>query len=304
SLRSFSIIKTLGSGSFGSVFLCDWHSNLPHSAPPPSPTHIHDVARPGTHLVAVKKLKRKLDQGWDACHSLKELKALRALPPPHPCIIPLYDVFLSSETSELYFAFEAMEGNLYQFMKARKGKGRALGTCVLSCILGQLAAGLCHIHSSGYFHRDLKPENILFATPGLSDSQPEEGGTNDEVAIICKIADFDSAREISSTPPYTEHVSARWYRAPEVLLKQRDYSAPVDMWALGAIMAELINLKPLFPGSGEIDQINRIVKVLGDPEDYGVDERGRFLGGGPWDRGLELAGRVGFTFPKVGCVSI
>jgi meiosis induction protein kinase IME2/SME1 len=235
---------------------------------------------------------------------LNRPQALRALP-PHPCIIPLYDVFLSSETSELHFVFEAMEGNLYQFMKARKGKGRALGTCVLASVFEQLAAGLCHIHSSGYFHRDLKPENILFASPGfLDESQPERSGGNDEVAITCKIADFDSAREITSTPPYTEHVSARWYRAPEVLLKQRDYSAPVDMWALGAIMAELVNLKPLFPGSGEIDQINRIVKVLGDPEDYGVDERGRFWGGGPWDRGLELAGRVGFTFPKVSCATI
>jgi hypothetical protein len=75
--RSFSIIKTLGEGSFGSVFLCDWHSKLPHDAPPPSTSHLHDPASPQrarTHLVAVKKLKRKLDQGWDACQSLKELK--------------------------------------------------------------------------------------------------------------------------------------------------------------------------------------------------------------------------------------
>lgn len=296
--RSFSIIKNLGEGSFGSVFLCDWHSKLPHDAPPPSTTH---GPSPGTHLVAVKKLKRKLEQGWDACKSLKELKALCALS-PHPCIIPLYDVFLSTESSELHFVFEAMEGNLYQFMKARKG--RALDICVLSSVFEQLSGGLNHIHSSGYFHRDMKPENILFATPELHPEGLGSGQNDVNAVVICKIADFDCTREITSTPPYTEHVSARWYRAPEVLLKQRDYSAPVDMWALGTIMAELVNLKPIFPGSGEIDQINRIINVLGDPADRGVDARGRVLGGGPWVLGLELAGRLACRFPKVGFICV
>ncbi|KAG2034707.1 kinase-like domain-containing protein [Suillus americanus] len=297
SQRSFIVIKNIGEGSFGSVFLCDWHGKLPREVPPPSAIQINGVARPelaGMRLVAVKKLKRRLEHGWDECQYLKELKALCALT-PHPCIIPLYDVFLSSETSELYFVFEAMEGDLYRFMKARKG--RPLATGLLSCIFQQIATGLHHIHSSGYFHRDMKPENILVATSGLLQSQPD-GGEQKDVAVICKIADFDSAREISSAPPYTEYVSARWYRAPEVLLKQRDYSTPVDMWALGAIMAELVNLRPIFPGSGEVDQIHRIIKVLGDPADYGVDEHGRSYGGGPWALGLELARRLAFKFPQ------
>lgn len=292
--RSFTVIKNIGEGSFGSVFLCDWHGELPYEVPP-STTNINGVARPewtGMHLVAVKKLKRRLQHGWDECQYLKEFKALHALT-PHPCVISLYDVFLSSETSELYFVFEAMEGNLYRFMRARKGRPLAAG--LLSCIVRQIAAGLHHIHSSGYFHRDMKPENILVATSGFLQSQPDE---QKDVAIICKIADFDSAREISSTPPYTEYVSGRWYRAPEVLLKQRDYSTPVDMWALGAIMAELINLRPIFPGTGEIDQIHRIIKVLGDPADYGVDKHGRSYGGGLWPLGLELAKRLAFNFPR------
>ncbi|KAG1880209.1 kinase-like protein [Suillus subluteus] len=297
SQRSFIVIKNIGEGSFGSVYLCDWHGKLPCKVPPPAAIHINGVARPewaGMRLVAVKKLKRRLEHGWDECQYLKELKALRALT-PHPCVVPLYDVFLSSETSELYFVFEAMERDLYRFMRARKG--RSLATGLLSCIFQQIAAGLHHIHSSGYFHRDMKPENILVATSGLLQSQPD-GGEQEDVAVICKIADFDSAREISSAPPYTEYVSARWYRAPEVLLKQRDYSTPVDMWALGVIMAELVNLRPIFPGTGEVDQIHRIIKVLGDPADYGVDEHGRSYGGGPWPLGLELARRLAFKFPQ------
>ena len=56
-------------------------------------------------------------------------------------------------------------------------------------------------------------------------------------------------------PPYTDYVSTRWYRAPEVLLRSTNYNAPIDLWAIGAIMAEMYMLRPLFPGSSEIDQI-------------------------------------------------
>ncbi|KAG2140505.1 protein kinase [Suillus bovinus] len=294
SQRSFVVIKNIGEGSFGSVFLCDWHGKLPYEVPPSTTHKVNGVAKPewiGMRLVAVKKLKRRVEHGWDECQNLKELKALRALT-PHPCVVPLYDSFLSSETSELYLVFEAMEGDLYRFMRARKGRPLAIG--LLCCILKQIASGLHHIHSSGYFHRDLKPENILFTTSGLLQSQPDDGEQKDY---------FGSAREISSAPPYTKYVSARWYRAPEVLLRQRDYSTPVDMWALGTIMAELVNLKPIFPGSEELDQISRIIIILGDPTDHGVDEHGRSYGGGPWPLGVELAKRLGFAFTRVGYAS-
>ncbi len=69
---------------------------------------------------------------------------------------------------------------------------------------------------------------------------------------VVKVADFGLAREIKSRPPYTEYVSTRWYRAPEVLLRAPFYSKPVDLFAVGAIMAELYMLRPLFPGSSEV----------------------------------------------------
>lgn len=58
------------------------------------------------------------------------------------------------------------------------------------------------MHRHGFFHRDLKPENLLCNGPEL-----------------VKIADFGLAREIRSRPPYTDYVSTRWYRAPEVRKK-------------------------------------------------------------------------------------
>jgi serine/threonine protein kinase len=96
------------------------------------------------------------------------------------------------------------------------------------------------MHKHGFFHRDLKPENLLI---------------NDGNVKIC---DFGLAREIRSRPPFTDYVSTRWYRAPEIILKANNYNSPVDIFALGCIMAELYLMSPLFCGSSEIDQLNKV----------------------------------------------
>ena len=56
------------------------------------------------------------------------------------------------------------------------------------------------------------------------------------------------------------------YRAPEVLLRSSAYSSPIDVWAVGSIMAELYTLRPLFPGTSEVDEIFKICQVLGTPK--------------------------------------
>jgi serine/threonine protein kinase len=78
------------------------------------------------------------------------------------------------------------------------------------------------MHSQGYFHRDLKPENVLL---------------NENLEV--KLADFGLVREIRSQPPFTDYVATRWYRAPEILFKSPTYNSPVDVFAIGCIMAEL-----------------------------------------------------------------
>ncbi len=83
---------------------------------------------------------------------------------------------------------------------------------------------------------------------------------------LVKIADFGLAREIRSRPPYTDYVSTRWYRAPEVLLHSTRYGSAIDLWAIGCIMAELYTFRPLFPGSSEVDQLFKICSVLGTPD--------------------------------------
>lgn len=80
------------------------------------------------------------------------------------------------------------------------------------------------------------------------------------------MADFGSCRRINTKHPYTEYISTRWYRSPECLLTDGFYSHPMDIWGAGCVMFEMITLHPLFPGSNEIDQIDKIHDVFGTPD--------------------------------------
>lgn len=269
-------------------------------------------------LVAVKQVIRSWPGGWTEClqmsseikvilinlHSFMKLEStvqvLRSLP-FHPNIILLYDAFVHSPSQRLYLVFEPMEGNLYQLIKTRKG--RSFTGLLIASIFRQIVSGLFHIHASGYFHSDLKPESILVTTTGLfeyttvSPIAPLDAPKEKDIVVIIKLSDFGLAREINSESQY---ISTRWYRAPEVLLLGRTYSSAVDMWALGVIMAEALNLRPLFPGTDQVDQVAKICAILGDPShEYGVDSSGITIGGGPWSNGNELASAVRFQFPKV-----
>jgi len=57
-----------------------------------------------------------------------------------------------------------------------------------------------------------------------------------------------------------------WYRAPDVLMGSKKYSTSVDIWSVGCIFAEMVNGRPLFPGSSERDQLIKIFRVLGTPD--------------------------------------
>ncbi|XP_033110074.1 serine/threonine-protein kinase MAK-like [Anneissia japonica] len=212
-------------------------------------------------MVAIKKMKKKY-YSWDECMELREVKSLRKL--NHANIVKLKEVI--RENDHLYFIFEFMKENLYQLMKDRD---RLLPESVIRNILYQILQGLAFIHKHGFFHRDMKPENLLCTGPEL-----------------VKIADFGLVREIRSRPPYTDYVSTRWYRAPEVLLRSTNYNSPIDIWALGCIMAELYTLRPLFPGSSEVDEIFKVCSVLGTPKKM------------DWPEGFQLANQMNFKFPQ------
>eukprot|EP00002_Diphylleia_rotans_P024502 TRINITY_DN4841_c0_g1_i2.p1 TRINITY_DN4841_c0_g1~~TRINITY_DN4841_c0_g1_i2.p1 ORF type:complete len:371 (+),score=66.93 TRINITY_DN4841_c0_g1_i2:481-1593(+) len=209
-------------------------------------------------------MKRKFHK-WQECMELKEIKALKKL--NHPNIIKLREVL--RENDELNFVFEFMDYNLYQLIKDRD---RFLPESKIRNLMYQQLQGIAYMHKQGYFHRDIKPENMLICRD------------------VLKVADFGLAKEIRSRPPYTDYVSTRWYRAPEVLLRSTIYNAPIDIWALGAIMAELYTFRPLFPGNSEADMIYKICAIMGTPTTQ------------TWPDGLKMAQGFGFRFPQ--CVAI
>lgn len=165
------------------------------------------VNRQTGEVTAVKKMKKKF-YTWEECMQLREVKSLKKL--NHPNIVKLKEVI--RENDELFFVFEFMDGNLYELMKNRD---RHFPESHIRNIMYQIFQGLAFMHKHGFFHRDIKPENMLVK------------------GDLVKIADFGLAREIRSKPPYTDYVSTRWYRAPEVLLRATNYNSPIDQWACG-----------------------------------------------------------------------
>ena len=85
---------------------------------------------------------------------------------------------------------------------------------------------------------------------------------------VIKLADFGLARAFGiPVRVYTHEVVTLWYRAPEVLLGGQRYSTPVDIWSIGCIYAEMVTKKPLFHGDSEIDQLFRIFRTMGTPNE-------------------------------------
>ena len=85
---------------------------------------------------------------------------------------------------------------------------------------------------------------------------------------VLKVGDFVLAREYGSPlKPYTSIVVTLWYRAPELLLGAEEYSTPIDVWSVGCIFGELLTMEAIFQGMCEADQINKIFRDLGTPND-------------------------------------
>ena len=77
---------------------------------------------------------------------------------------------------------------------------------------------------------------------------------------------------MTSSATLTDYVVTRWYRAPEVIYSQRQYTAAVDVWSVGCIFAELIRRRPLMPASNEQEQMMMITELIGKPSDALIEQ--------------------------------
>lgn len=222
-------IEVLGEGTYGVVFKA------------------FDLV--SKQFVALKKIRMEYeeDEGIPAT-TLREISSLKSL--THPNIVPLQDLFINHNEKKIYLIFDYFEQDLKTFInKLPPSPPKAL----YQDLLQQILAGIEFCHSSGILHRDLKPQNILVSNNG-----------------VLKLADFGLARSFNfplKPRNLTKEIVTLWYRAPELLLGEKQYSTAIDIWSVGCIFAEIINKTPLFMGDSQIDQIYKIFQFSGTPDE-------------------------------------
>lgn len=306
----YQLIEKLGAGSFGCVTLAKAQFSLSNILgrqqqdlrgtlmDQPKNGHQNYITKT-QGVVAIKTMMTKLHTLQDYTR-VREIKFILAIP-ANDHLIQIFEVFIDSENYQLHIVMECMEQNLYQMMKHRRR--RVFSIPSLKSILSQILAGLRHIHQENFFHRDLKPENILI-TPSTQYFEKEymnQIGYQDNYVI--KLADFGLARHVENKNPYTAYVSTRWYRSPEILLRSGYYSKPLDIWAFGCVAVEVTVFRALFPGANEIDQIWKILEVLGTPiKNSDFANTNHIITpppGGFWDDASKLVHKLNLKLPDV-----
>ncbi|CAM6024276.1 unnamed protein product [Sphagnum compactum] len=228
--RKYHVGQKLGKGAYGIV----WKA----------------VERRSGDIVALKKIFDAFQNATDAQRTFREVMFLQEMN-DHDNIIKLLNVLKAENDRDLYLVFEYMETDLHAVIRAN-----ILEEVHKQFIMYQLFKALKYMHSAELIHRDIKPSNLLL------DSECQ-----------VKLADFGLARSVaqlkddngSSPTILTDYVATRWYRAPEILLGSTKYTFGVDIWSSGCILGELLNGKPIFPGTSTMNQIEKILEVIGRP---------------------------------------
>lgn len=197
-------------------------------------------------IVALKRLKMEKEKEGFPITSLREINTL--LKAQHMNIVTVREIVVGSNIDKIYLVMDYVEHDLKSLMETMK---QPFLVGEVKTLLKQLLNGVEHLHDNWIIHRDLKTSNLLLSHKG-----------------ILKIGDFGLAREYGSPlKQYTPIVVTLWYRAPELLLGCKEYATAIDMWSVGCIFAEFLLMKALWPGKSEIDELNRIFKDLGTPNE-------------------------------------
>ncbi|CCK67911.1 cyclin-dependent serine/threonine protein kinase SSN3 KNAG_0A02220 [Huiozyma naganishii CBS 8797] len=215
---------------------------------------------------AIKKFKTE-KEGIEQLHyvgisqsACREMSLCREL--DNRNLTKLVEIFL--ERKNIYMVYEYAEHDLLQIIHYHSHpKKRAIPPRMIRSIMWQILDGVSYLHQNWVLHRDLKPANIMVTVDGC-----------------VKIGDLGLARKFSNLLQtlYTgdKVVVTIWYRAPELLLGARHYTPAIDIWAVGCIFAELVNLQPIFKGEEakmdskksvpfQANQLQKILEVLGSP---------------------------------------
>lgn len=157
------------------------------------------------------------------------------------CVVRLIEHFMYR--NHQCIVFEMLSLNLYELLKNTQFGGVSLN--LIRKFGKQVLKSLSFLarEDVDIIHCDLKPENILLR-------HPKKSGI--------KVIDFGSS--CRSNKRMYSYIQSRFYRSPEVMLGL-PYSTAIDIWSLGCILAEMHTGEPLFSGSDQFDQMQKIVKV-------------------------------------------
>lgn len=196
------------------------------------------------HVYALKHVKSDREKNGFPVTALREINTLFST--CHPNVIYLREVVVTPALDRVYLVMEYAPHDLASLLDRMN---RPYSASEIKSLMRQLLSGVAHLHKNWLLHRDIKPSNILLNHEG-----------------ILKICDFGLARKYSDPPSKcTPNLVTLWYRPPELLLGETQYSTGVDMWAVGCIFAELLLKRPLLRGKTEIDQLHQTVRLLGAP---------------------------------------
>ncbi|KAF9426328.1 hypothetical protein BGZ94_006663 [Podila epigama] len=197
-------------------------------------------------IVALKKLKLDQERNGFPITSLREVYTL--LLAKHPHIVNVREIVVGDTLTQIFIVMDFIEHDLKELMSNMRAP--FLQSEVKTLML-QLLSATELLHENWILHRDLKTSNLLLNNQG-------------EI----KVADFGLARRYGEPQGVmTQPVVTLWYRAPELLLGSKHYTTAIDMWSIGCIFAEFVNNEPLLPGKSEAEQLEKIFKLLGMPND-------------------------------------
>ncbi|AYU82125.1 mitogen activated protein kinase, putative [Leishmania donovani] len=207
-------------------------------------------------LVAMKRVNKEIfEEVILAKRILREIKLLAHFNDDN--IIGLRNILTPEDPENFdhfYIVMDIMETDLKQVLRS----GQELTEAHIQFFIYQALRALHIIHSAGVIHRDITPANILV-------------NTNCDL----KICDFGLAKEENDQGEYmTDYVTMRWYRAPELVMEDKDYSAQIDVWGIGCILGELLGSRPLFQGKDRVNQLDKIVDVIGTPSEEDINSVG------------------------------
>lgn len=183
---------------------------------------------------------------------IREVSILRNV--EHKNVVKIVDVLSNARG----FVLELMDSDLKFFSVSNEALIKS-SYVLQEKIAKDLLAGLEYIHSHGILNRDIKPQNVLVRGKWDPNSP-------DDLEI--KLCDFGLSRGKGLLPleaSYTTEVCTLWYRPPELLLGKSVYDCKVDAWSTACTIYEVCTSSTLFPGDCEEDQLRRIFRTLGTP---------------------------------------